>query len=297
LATISDPSSVDLYAIIGAPLLAIVQAEAQAAQATASFIEKVGFEPPSGNAGDLAYGRLKMLTFTYSKLTAGGDRAVFEVEIPVLSVVPIPSLEVRDATIDFSVEVTDVVRLDEPTAINARATGTASPVDDASDGTPVLGRDRSMNSELVAFKGSLGRHDSSTGLKIHLEVGQAATPTGLLSLFRLMEQGVNARSVQARPVEARRELEFGDNGVVVSYVGDPGARVPKVQILGGVGEPVTFAVSADLELTVRNVVGRTGAEVAKAWEDTGGQRRGFAIGVNGSGAGSVTPTGNEFAEL
>ena len=95
-----DLSSVPLYQIIGAPLLALVQAETQAAQATANFIQQVGFYDDEEGIS-----RLKVVTFRYSKTGVDGNPIEFVVEIPVLSIVPIPTISVREATIDFAVEI------------------------------------------------------------------------------------------------------------------------------------------------------------------------------------------------
>jgi hypothetical protein len=175
----TDLSSVPLYQIIGAPLLALVQAETQAAQATANFIQQVGFEPPTED-DSLEYGRLKVVTFRYSKTGVGGRVTNFVVEVPVLSIVPIPTLEVREATIDFAVEINEVVELEQSTAIN--------PPEIRS------GEDSSLEPKLVAFKAGLGKQDSKSAMKININVGQADTPVGLLTLFRVMEQGISSRS-------------------------------------------------------------------------------------------------------
>jgi len=79
----SDITDVPLYQIIGAPLLALVQGETQAAQATARFIQEIGFETSPDEP--LQFGRLKTLTFRYSKISVGGTITELEVEIPVLS--------------------------------------------------------------------------------------------------------------------------------------------------------------------------------------------------------------------
>ena len=40
----TDPEALHLYQLIGAPLLAVIQGEAQAAQVSADFISRIGFE-------------------------------------------------------------------------------------------------------------------------------------------------------------------------------------------------------------------------------------------------------------
>lgn len=179
----SDITDVPLYQIIGAPLLALVQGETQAAQATARFIEQVGFEEDEvTEGGALRYGRLKVVTFRYSKTGVGGNVTNLEVEIPVLSIIPIPALQIREAEIDFAVEINSIVELDSPTAINT-------------DRLPGTKQDSSLDPKLVAFKAGLARQDSKSAMKINIKVGQADTPVGLLTLFRVLDQGITSREV------------------------------------------------------------------------------------------------------
>ena len=42
----TDPEALHLFQLIGAPLLAVIQAEVQAAQVSADFIKRVGFDIP-----------------------------------------------------------------------------------------------------------------------------------------------------------------------------------------------------------------------------------------------------------
>lgn len=178
----SEINDVPLYQIIGAPLLALVQGETQAAQATANFIEQVGFEPSEANDdGTLRYGRLKVVTFRYSKTGVGGNVTQLEVEIPVLSIVPIPTLQIREAEIDFAVQINSLVELDSPTVINI---------------PKVAGQDSSLEPKFVAFKAGLAREDSKSAMKINIKVGQADTPVGLLTLFRVLDQGITSREVK-----------------------------------------------------------------------------------------------------
>jgi hypothetical protein len=177
----SEINDVPLYQIIGAPLLALVQGETQAAQATANFIEQVGFEQSQvAEDGSLRYGRLKVVTFRYSKTGVGGNVTNLEVEIPILSIVPIPTLQIREAEIDFAVEINSIVELDSPTAINIPR---------------VSGQDSSLEPKFVAFKAGLAREDSKSAMKINIKVGQADTPVGLLTLFRVLDQGITSREV------------------------------------------------------------------------------------------------------
>lgn len=177
MADTTDLSSVPLYQIIGAPLLALVQAETQAAQATSNFIQQVGFYDDEDGIS-----RLKVVTFRYSRIGVDGNPVEFTVEIPVLSIVPIPTIEIKEATLDFAVEINEVVELEHKSSMNIKGEDKKS------------GEDSSLEPNFLAFKAGLAKQDSKSAMKIHINAGQSDTPVGLLSLFRLMEQGISTTS-------------------------------------------------------------------------------------------------------
>src|SRR5262252_10603808 len=107
-----DAEAMHLYQLIGAPLLAVVQAEAQAAQTSADFIKRVGFTGDSaddptkdllqhgGNIGDL-----KMAEFTLQRPDVTGKVQPVDVKIPVLSLFPVPLLQIKDAEFTFAIRI------------------------------------------------------------------------------------------------------------------------------------------------------------------------------------------------
>lgn len=70
------------------------------------IIERIGFTTDSGIADDL--GRLRMVSFRSESTTDEGDRETRVVEIPLLSLVPIPSIEITEADFEFLVKITDI---------------------------------------------------------------------------------------------------------------------------------------------------------------------------------------------
>ena len=76
---VKELRSLPLFEIIGAPLIAIVQAQAQAARATVEFIEKVGFVEEEASAdAEVKVGALRMAEFNYVKPDENGERGVIE---------------------------------------------------------------------------------------------------------------------------------------------------------------------------------------------------------------------------
>ena len=185
MADVTDITSIPLYQILGAPLLAMVQAETQAAKTTAQFIEQVGFyteQEAEASGSTYHYGDLRTVTFNYTKTGVGGEETTFKVAIPILSIVPIPAIQISEANVDFAVEINDAVELDSKTQVS---------VPDSEE------QDDSIESKLVMFKAGLARSDSKTAMKVTMNVKQADTPVGLQALFRVMDQGISSVSQES----------------------------------------------------------------------------------------------------
>ena len=107
----SDYGALTLYQLIGAPLKALIDAEAQAAMATARYIEKVGFDPAPEAEGVAAepfetpLGDLRTVKFKVRRPDAEGEAAESQVELPLLSMLPIPAMQIKNAELEYAVKI------------------------------------------------------------------------------------------------------------------------------------------------------------------------------------------------
>ncbi len=176
-------TALSLNQLIGAPLHAMIEAESQAAQATASFIRNFGFESTGkGNNGD-DFGQLRMASFRQESIGPDGRPRSMQIDVPLLSLLPIPALQIKDAQLEFFVKIVDIQRA-APKGVPARE------VDDLPQLQP------------IDFKAAMGRDPASTRgrssemqMKVKINVQQADVPAGLSRLFNLMEQNISAREV------------------------------------------------------------------------------------------------------
>ena len=113
---VNEIRALPLFQILGGPLVALVQAEAQAAKTTAEFVETVGFiaDPKERMAGRL--GTLRMVAFGYQKADEDGKLVEFQVQVPALALFTIPSLSIKNATVDLATKVSDVYQEPYPTS-------------------------------------------------------------------------------------------------------------------------------------------------------------------------------------
>lgn len=92
--------SINFNSLIGGPLLAGVNATAQAALATAQYIQTVGFTGTAPNY------EVKTIKFSYPTFPAGQSTPVTSsITVPLLSILPIPYLRVDSLNIDFKAQI------------------------------------------------------------------------------------------------------------------------------------------------------------------------------------------------
>jgi hypothetical protein len=183
---ISEIQSLPFYQIIGSPLLALVQGQAQASQTTVEFIERVGFLPRDESDGDDELGRLRMVAFQYQKPGPDGITQTYKVELPLLSLVPIPAMEVKSAEFDFSVKITDVQATETRTILSS---------------STVEGD--WLSSGRTEFRATMGSVQSQTDglqtldlqMKVNIKVGPPDITSGLAHLYRMFDQAITSNAI------------------------------------------------------------------------------------------------------
>ncbi|MEN0049154.1 MAG: DUF2589 domain-containing protein [Bacteroidota bacterium] len=158
----SELNNIDFASLIGGPLDAAVKAQTNASVATANFVKEVGFEyDQDGKA------TVRKINFNYEekvqKKDADGNvirdadgnpeltTATREIEVPLITVMNIPSLRIETVDIDFNVKLNSVFTKDVSSqlGVNADVSGGFGP---------------------VKFKVSASyKRSSSTGIKVEKE--------------------------------------------------------------------------------------------------------------------------------
>jgi hypothetical protein len=195
-----------LHELLGATLVAVVQADALAAKATLEYIETVGFaeatESETENSEAEAGGRLRMASFRYKKLDANNDVAEFVAEVPILSLVPIPALQIKDATLSFAVKIDDITKTtDGPTPTPTSAVATAASGVGTTTPMRLLDELRPTATQLVArpaaSSGAKSQEVRSTHhLELKVTMAQADIPVGMEKIFDLLDQAIQDRKAQ-----------------------------------------------------------------------------------------------------
>jgi hypothetical protein len=174
-----------LYEIIGIPIGDMVRAEMQAAQASMEFIENVGFRrDPKGDRDDL--GELRFVTFRYQSPDLSGKAVTHEVRVPLLSLVPLPLLQIARGEVELVARIESVRPLALDSAVVSRPPGASETL-------------TARRHEFVASVDSLTTIDDPKlrdvpRMRIKIEVRQSDLPVGIDSLLRKLEQNVADRA-------------------------------------------------------------------------------------------------------
>lgn len=161
--------------LIGAPLRAAADASTQLAHSTAEFINKVGFDNT---------GKVRTVAFGYQSRSVNEDGTSnideMKVAVPLLSIVPIPNLQVDEINVLFDMEVKQSERTESSMDLGASLSGSAR-----------------IGFIKVNVTGSVSAHQSNTrssdnSAKYHVDVRATnhGTPEGLARVLDMMAANV-----------------------------------------------------------------------------------------------------------
>jgi Protein of unknown function (DUF2589) len=128
---VSELNNIDFRKMIGGPLQAAVDAQVASSLATVDFINTVGFTEKDTSTGKRD---LVMVDFTHTRKEVDATGAVVPKEIfirvPLLAMLPIPSLRIEHVIIDFNVKLNSVESSSTSTqlGVNAEVKGGWGPV-------------------------------------------------------------------------------------------------------------------------------------------------------------------------
>jgi Protein of unknown function (DUF2589) len=191
----------DLDKLFGAPLVSVIEADVLASREFARFITEYGFvgvtdgAQPSGTH----LGELRTVSFSYKRPTGNGSLEDAVVEIPVLSLIPLPLLQVTDAEFAFNVRILDT---------DPGGPGTPPPLveppksdADAAQATPLPPPQRPRVRAMLAqaqpdapADGGARRSEMDANMSVKIAMKQSDVPAGIGALLNLMGQSIHARS-------------------------------------------------------------------------------------------------------
>lgn len=191
--------------VIGSPMIAAIRAQALAAQATVDFIKNVGFTP-ADPAAPADFGDTRYVIFKYSRLKSGGgsnggsvpvagsDTEAIELQVPILTIVPIPYIRLDEMTIDFTANITEQ---HENTASSSASVSTDTSLDIGYSAffSPVkVGFNAKVSTRHNSNQTSSSRNRVEYTMDIHVRAVQDEMPAGLGRVLGILEEAILQRN-------------------------------------------------------------------------------------------------------
>jgi hypothetical protein len=210
-------STIDFASMLGGPLLAVVNAQAQSAMASVNFIKQVGFkksadkQSPEGTSVDepiyVSFKYPKMLapyqpaqlekTDAHGTVTSpavAATPAVFETQtltVPILTMLPIPFIRIEETTIDFNAKINSVesTKTDESIGVDASL--------EASGGFAWASAKLKVSASYKKSTESSSNVERTYSMAVHIKAVQDEMPAGMEKLLGILENAITSQPSSA----------------------------------------------------------------------------------------------------
>ncbi len=186
---IGQEMALPMEQIIGGPLQAVVKAQALAASSTVDFIQQVGLNPPAAIGGAQT---ARTVDFSFTRRVparedddeGGSDVLTTEtvqLTVPLLTIVPVPFIRVKEATIDFEAQVSSSTlnTTDSTFGVSAEASG------------GFWGVKFSVKASYTRNTKSSDQVNRSSTLKVHVYAVQDEIPAGLDRVLTILQTAID----------------------------------------------------------------------------------------------------------
>lgn len=171
------------------PINAVIEANEYAALTAVNFIRREGFtkrhQDTLKEKGVDDFGELRMVSFSYQYIGTDGRERTMTIQIPFLSMIPLPLLEVKRANFEFGLRVLDHVW----TSNNVHEL--QQPVGQESSASTI-------QALLVSERNTAFQEQYNSGLianmQVRVEIERADIPAGLLELMNLSQGASEGQS-------------------------------------------------------------------------------------------------------
>jgi len=173
-------ANLDFDSIIGGPLLAAVNAQAQAAATTIDFINRVGFKKGADNSTQIA-----MVSFGY-QLPGNGTSGPIQAQmnIPALTLFPIPYIEISEIILDFNVKLNSVSNSETSTSTDFSGSSSSS------GGTQGVNFQAAISTQRLTRDNVKVQRDFS--LTVHVRASAAPLPVGIQRILDQLDVAIQA---------------------------------------------------------------------------------------------------------
>lgn len=170
----------ELKDLISGPLVATIDADTISARRYLQYLFELAFESYDKQTGKV--GDMRMLTFEYRGGDASSGGKKQRVSIPIMTLVPLPLLQIKEADFDFDINVIDALSQDSNSTFSLKEGG-----EDEAQGAEgsklrvALSPSKSTTSE----ESSSVKQGLSANMKVKVKMRQADLPGGVANLMNL----------------------------------------------------------------------------------------------------------------
>ena len=192
-------ASLDFEAMLGGPLIAVVKAQSMAATTSVDYIKAVGFT--GGDQADPAQMTPTSVKFSYDKPVETTNAQTGEttvehqkhtLEVPFLTMLPIPFIRIEETTIDFNAKINSVQSVDTKSqhGLNTELTAKAGWL----WGSAKLKVNYSY--QKTSTRGE--KTERTYTMKVHIRAVQDEMPAGTERLLSILENAIKETPAQAQ---------------------------------------------------------------------------------------------------
>lgn len=177
-------AALDFSKLLGAPMVATINAQAQSAIVTLNFLQSKVF---------VDQGQVKTLSFTYKKLMPAPDGTTQPVDVqldaPLLSMAPIPYIRVESLLVDLNVKLHSIQTMKLENNLNVDSSTSSS-----SWFSPVSFNVKVAEKNTYTHNSTVDREYS---MHVQLRAVQDEMPGGLAKVLEIFQQSIDSQSKAA----------------------------------------------------------------------------------------------------
>jgi hypothetical protein len=178
-------SAIPFGSLIGGPLAAAITAQANAAVSSVEFIKNVGFDK------DWA---VQNIQFKYQ---GSGDAGIQTLEVPLLTIVPIPFIRIDDMTIDFKASMSQSTGTEDKQSNvvekSAKISGSARYLFFSAS------LDASISSKKDSTSTKTSKYSVEYTIDVHVHAVQDDMPGGMSKVLNILTESITTQPTQPSP--------------------------------------------------------------------------------------------------
>ena len=190
----------ELKDLISAPLAATIDADSIATCRYLKCLMELAFDSYDKRTGRV--GDLRMLEFTYMNYDVDGNH-LQRVRIPLLTLVPLPLLQVKEADFDFDIQIVDAVSSDADATFSLKNNGL--PKDQDTAGVRLRVTMASVSTKSGNVQKNNFQQSLTANMKVRVRMEQADMPGGLANLLHLTTNNLQMETFEEEKEDTNDE--------------------------------------------------------------------------------------------